>query len=201
MIWARGICTSAQNFLTEGDDFQYFFLFLQQIKNANNMKKTFAMMIAVGIILGLSSCKENYSNGEKVGNLIEFTKKGVIWDSWEGRLNLTQTGMNTSGEPFEFSFDNDRGDQDSLINLMKKAQVEGWKLKIRYHEVWGMKNVFSNRGETDYFVDDITVLDKDFANPLKHNMAARGGRVVDTVYVVIDKAEMQKQINKDKKQQ
>jgi hypothetical protein len=45
------------------------------------------------------------------------------------------------------------------------------------------------------------VLDKDFANPLKHNMAARGGRVVDTVYVVIDKAEMQKQINKDKKQQ
>jgi hypothetical protein len=84
---------------------------------------------------------------------------------------------------------------------MKKAQVEGWKLKIRYHEVWGMKNVFSNRGETDYFVDDITVLDKDFANPLKHSAAARGGRVVDTVYVVIDKAEMQKQINKDKKQQ
>jgi hypothetical protein len=49
-----GICTSAQNFLTEGDDFQYFFLFLQQIKNANNMKKTFAMMIAVGIILAVS---------------------------------------------------------------------------------------------------------------------------------------------------
>jgi hypothetical protein len=117
------------------------------------MKKTFAIMMAVAISLGMSSCKENYSNGEKVGNLIEFTKKGVIWDSWEGRLNLTQTGMNTSGEPFEFSFDNDRSGQDSLINLMKQAQVEGWKLKIRYHEVWGLKNVFSNRGESDYFVD------------------------------------------------
>jgi len=165
------------------------------------MKKTFAIMMAVAISLGMSSCKENYSNGEKVGNLIEFTKKGVIWDSWEGRLNLTQTGMNTSGEPFEFSFDNDRGGQDSLISLMKQAQVEGWKLKIRYHEVWGLKNVFSNRGETDYFVDDITVLDKDFANPLKHSAAVRGGRVVDTVYVVIDKAELQKQINRDKKPQ
>ena len=165
------------------------------------MKKTFAIMMAVAISLGMSSCKEHYSNGEKVGNLIEFTKKGVIWDSWEGRLNLTQTGMNTSGEPFEFSFDNDRSGQDSLINLMKQAQVEGWKLKIRYHEVWGLKNVFSNRGETDYFVDDITVLDKDFANPLKHSAAVRGGRVVDTVYVVIDKAELQKQINRDKKPQ
>ena len=137
----------------------------------------------------LQSCKENYSNGEKVGNLIEFTQKGVIYDSWEGRLNMTQTGMNTSGEPFSFSFDNDRDDQDSIINLMKQAQVEGWKLKIRYHEVWGFKNVFYNRGETNYFVDGVTVLDKDFANPLRQ-LGQQQGRVVDTIFVVIDKQEL-----------
>lgn len=139
----------------------------------------------------LQSCKENYSNGEKVGNLIEFTQKGVIYDSWEGRLNMTQTGMNTSGEPFSFSFDNDRDDQDSIVNLMKQAQVEGWKLKIRYHEVWGFKNVFYNRGETNYFVDGVTVLDKDFANPLRQ-LGQQQGRVVDTIFVVIDKQELLK---------
>ena len=139
----------------------------------------------------LQSCKENYSNGEKVGNLIEFTQKGVIYDSWEGRLNMTQTGMNTSGEPFSFSFDKDRDDQDSIINLMKQAQVEGWKLKIRYHEVWGFKNVFYNRGETNYFVDGVTVLDKDFANPLRQ-LGQQQGRVVDTIFVVIDKQELLK---------
>ena len=139
----------------------------------------------------LQSCKENYSNGEKVGNLIEFTQKGVIYDSWEGRLNMTQTGMNTSGEPFSFSFDNDRDDQDSIINLMKQAQVEGWKLKIRYHEVWGFKNVFYNRGETNYFVDGVTVLDKDFANPLRQ-LGQQQGREVDTIFVVIDKQELLK---------
>ena len=137
----------------------------------------------------LQGCKENYSNGEKVGNLIEFTRKGVIYDSWEGRLNLTQTGMNTSGEPFSFSFDNDRTDQDSIIELMKQAQVEGWKIKLRYHEVWGFKNVFFNRGETSYFIDGVTVLDKDFANPLKQ-MGMRQGQVIDTVFVVIDKQEL-----------
>ncbi len=148
------------------------------------------------ILLCLTGCKENYSNGEKVGNLIEFTKKGVFYDSWEGRLNLTQTGMNTSGEPFSFSFDNDRADQQELIETMKKAQVEGWKLKIRYHEVWGFINFFNNRGETDYFVDGVTVLDKDFANPLKRQAVSGGGRVVDTVYVVIDKNEIKKQLKK-----
>ena len=30
------------------------------------------------MMLTLGSCKENYSQGEKVGNLIEFTKKGVM---------------------------------------------------------------------------------------------------------------------------
>lgn len=66
------------------------------------MRKITLFIFVVCIITLMSGSKENYSNGEKVGNLIEFTKKGVIWDSWEGRLNLTQTGMNTSGEPFIF---------------------------------------------------------------------------------------------------
>ncbi len=158
------------------------------------IRKLFFALILTAACLSLSSCKENYSNGEKVGNLIEFTEKGVWWDSWEGRLNMTQTGMNTSGEPFSFSFDNDRDDQAELIKLMKQAQVEGWKLKIRYHETWGLKNIFNNRGETDYFVDDVTVLDKDFANPLKHGMggANRSGKVIDTIYVVIDKSQLKK---------
>ena len=159
------------------------------------MKRLTLFIFVACIITVLSGCKENYSNGEKVGNLIEFTKKGVIWDSWEGRLNLTQTGMNTSGEPFSFSFDNDRNDQDSLIKLMQKAQVEGWKIKIRYHEVWGFKNVLSNRGETDYFVDGVTVLDKDFANVSKRFAGADRCHVIDTVYVVIDKNELKRHIN------
>ena len=160
------------------------------------MKKVFIIVCCLVSIICMSSCKENYSNGEKVGNLIEFTRKGVFWNSWEGRLNMTQTGMNTSGEPFSFSFDNDRDDQDSLITLMKQAQVEGWKLKIKYHEVWGLKNCFYNRGETDYFVDDVTVLDKDFANPLRNIGSENRGSVVDTVWVVIDKAEVLRRMKK-----
>lgn len=159
------------------------------------MKKLLYLALGTVLMISFTGCKENYSVGEKVGNLIEFTKKGVIWDSWEGRMNLTQTGMNTSGEPFQFSFDNDRNDQDSLVQLLYQAQIEGWKVKLKYHEVWGWKNVFCNRGETDYFVDDVEVLDKNFANPLR-NMGGQQGHVVDTVWVVIDKAEMLKQMKK-----
>ena len=126
------------------------------------MKKILLFLIAV-MCLTLTSCKEQFSNGERVGTVTKFSKAGVFWDSWDGLLNVTQTGMNSSGEPFAFSMDNDRNDQQKLIDTLVKAQVEGCKVKIKYHQVWGLKNVFNNRGESDYFVDDVIILNKNFS--------------------------------------
>ena len=134
----------------------------------------------------LTSCKEHFSDGERVGTVTKFSKAGIIWDSWDGHLNVTQTGMNSAGEPFTFSLDNDRSDQDSIVNLLSEAQLKGWKIKLLYHQVWGLKNIFNNRGESDYFVDDVEILDKNFSKPLE-NISNNKGSIIDTIYVVIDK--------------
>lgn len=131
-------------------------------KKKKKMKKILLFLMAI-MCLTFTSCKEHFSDGERVGTVTKFSKAGVFWDSWDGLLNVTQTGMNSSGEPFTFSMDNDRNDQQRLIDTLVKAQVEGWKVKIKYHQVWGAKNVFNNRGESDYFVDDVIVLDKNFS--------------------------------------
>lgn len=47
--------------------------------------------------LTLTSCKEHFSDGERVGTVTKFRKTGVFWDSWDGLLNATRTGMNSSG--------------------------------------------------------------------------------------------------------
>lgn len=141
-------------------------------------------------LLCLISCKEHFSDGERVGTVTKFSKAGVIWDSWDGHLNITQTGMNSAGEPFAFSLDNDRNDQDSIVKLLTEAQLKGWKVKLLYHQVWGFKNIFSNRGESDYFVDGVEILDKNFSKPLEiinNNKDNTKGSVIDTIYVVIDK--------------
>ena len=150
------------------------------------MKKYLILGIALAC-LGFTSCKEHFSDGERVGTVTKFSKAGVFWDSWDGHLNITQTGMNSAGEPFTFSLDNDRNDQDSIINLLSEAQLKGWKVKLLYHQVWGLKNVFQNRGESDYFVDDVEILDKNFSKPLE-NLNSNNGSVIDTIYVVIDKS-------------
>lgn len=150
---------------------------------------TFTILgIAVVALLMALSATENYSEGERIGYITKFSHKGRFWKSWEGELNLTQTGMNTSSL-FEFSIDNDH-ESPAVIALIDSAVNNGWKVKLTYHQTY-FKNMFKNRGDTDYFIKSVEILDR---APFMHGAPAAGevspGRVVDTVYVVIDKNEI-----------
>ena len=134
--------------------------------------------------LAMTSCTENYSNGERIGVVTQFSNTGVFWKSWEGHLNVTQTGMNSS-VPFDFSIDNDNEPKGLVAKIDSAAQF-GWKVKLVYHETKG-KNWFKNRGETSHFVTKCEVLEKDFGNAFNGNGNSNVGRV-DTIYVVIDRS-------------
>ena len=153
------------------------------------MKTVKFLVLSLVLASVITSCSENYSNGERIGMLTKFSKKGLIWDSWEGTLNTTQTGMN-SAESFQFSVDNDVNDPVTISKL-DSAASKGWKIKIKYHQTFGW-NWFSNRGETNFFVNEVEVLDRD---PIANMFGGQsnkpiGGKVVDTIYVVIDKSQL-----------
>lgn len=151
------------------------------------MKKQILITISILIssLFITTSCSENYSNGERIGVITQFSKTGAIWKSWEGHLNVTQTGMNSS-VPFDFSIDNDNQDE-SVINTLDSAAQHGWKVKLVYHETMG-KNWWGNRGGTDHFVEKVEVLEKNFGNAFNGNNQKEkvSGKVIDTIYVVID---------------
>lgn len=148
------------------------------------MKKYLFLLSIITILF--SSCSENFSNGERIGTVTRFSQKGFLWKSWEGTLNITQTGMNTSGEPFNFSVDNDQHENARLIGKIDSAANQGWKVKIIYHQTIG-KNWFGNRGETNYFINDIIVLDSNFSRNTLLNPPQNTSGIHDTIYVVIRK--------------
>lgn len=130
-----------------------------------------------------TSCTENYSNGERIGLITQFSKTGVFWKSYEGHLNLTQTGMNSSSAaPFNFSLDRDNYDEQ-LKNEIDSAATYGWKVKLTYHETFG-KNWFENRGETNHFITKVEVLDKNLVKSIDSRNSAP---IHDTIYLVIFK--------------
>jgi hypothetical protein len=135
----------------------------------------------------LFSCSENYSNGERIGLVTQFSKRGMIWKTHEGHLNITQTGMN-SADGFDFSIDGDNEDSE-IVSLLDSAASYGWKVKLIYHQTFG-KNWLQNRGETSHFIDSVIVIDKSFSihntsTPNQNSTNSISGKVVDTVYVVI----------------
>lgn len=151
--------------------------------------------IVAFIIFATVTATENYSEGERIGFITKFSSKGRIWKSWEGELNLTQTGMNTSSL-FDFSIDNDN-EPPYVRSLIDSAVNNGWKVKLTYHQTY-FKNWFNNRGETDYFIKSVEILDKStLGNNSLNGPNQMQGRVIDTIYVVIDKSELNKRKRKE----
>lgn len=146
---------------------------------------SFYLLIAI-LFIG-TSCSENYSKGERIGFINKFSKKGLIWKTWEGELNLTQTGMNSSSL-WDWSLDRD-DPNELLFKTLDSAAVNGWKVKLKYHETYGW-NWLNNRGETNYFVTGCEVLDKTMVNNIKNitnpnGVVSSGGSAVDTIYVIV----------------
>ena len=142
------------------------------------MKKNTAAAIAA--LLSLAGCREDYAKGERIGLITQFSRSGLIWKTWEGHLNMTQTGMNSS-QPFDFSIDRDNEKQSTIDNIDSAAQ-HGWKVKLKYHEV-AFKNITCSRGETDHFIDAVEVLDKNVIHNSLNDQ--RPGHIIDTIYLVI----------------
>lgn len=153
--------------------------------------KKLSIFLLLSAIICLASCSNNYSNGERIGTITQFSKTGLFFKSWEGHLNVTQTGMN-SAAGWDFSLDNDDKELESrLAPILDSATINGWKVKLIYHAVEGF-NWFSNRGHTDYFLNNVIVLDRNFTgsnsnNNYQNNSGNVCGRTIDTIYVVIER--------------
>jgi hypothetical protein len=146
------------------------------------MKKIITLVL---MCIVLVSCSENYGTGERIGVITRFSRSGLIFKSWEGELHVTQTGMNSTMKDFDFSIDNNiEQERNTAINLLDSAAKMGWKVRVIYHEVFAI-NLTRSRGDTDYFIDSVQILDKNMSSIFNNDTTHTHGRVIDTIYVVI----------------
>lgn len=91
-----------------------------------------------------------YSEGNRSGELIKFSKKGYVFKTWEGELSQGISGA----QIFKFSvMDKDQ----KIINDMKEFQ--GDYVKITYVERY---QTFPFWGDTKYFVTEVIKEDSPF---------------------------------------
>jgi hypothetical protein len=112
-------------------------------------------IIAVILLIGLFCFAYwgSYSEGIRSGMVVKISKKGWIFKTYEGQLNLQTFGANKSpnivSESFEFSVDTDRAE---IIKMLEEASLSGERVSLKYTE---RMMTFFWRGDTKYFVTEV----------------------------------------------
>jgi len=107
------------------------------------------LILVVVVVITLLISNFTYSEGNRAGVLIKFSKKGYIFKTYEGELNVggmgNIPGTAQANQIWLFSVTNQTV-ADSLMNM------EGRRVSLHYRQV--LKNMVWE-GETDYFVDGV----------------------------------------------
>lgn len=97
-----------------------------------------------------------YSEGTRAGYLIKASKKGMVFKTFEGEMNLGgiqggEFSAIVSNNLWQFSIPSDRVDV-----FEKLQQLEGKQIKVRYKQ---KIDSFFWQGDTDYFVYEIEAVE------------------------------------------
>lgn len=118
------------------------------------VKWALLLTILIGGLAGYYLYTANYSEGSRSGRLIKISKKGVLFKTWEGQLDVGGiSGGGVTGEItslWEFTVDSDQA--EVLEALDKNA---GAKVKIYYEEKFYQ---FFWRGDSKYFANRVDPL-------------------------------------------
>jgi len=99
--------------------------------NMNNKSKSVICMIAILIMTG---CGQNYSTGTRVGVVTKLSKKGIVWDSWEGELLMalpSEVGGSVQPEKFSFSIG---GNDTVVVSMVQAAMKSGKRVELVYRQ-------------------------------------------------------------------
>jgi hypothetical protein len=98
----------------------------------------------------------NYSTGVRAGVPVKFSKKGVIFKTHEGELNvggLTNSAEGAIPTTWRFSV---RRSEDEVLSDIERAMTEQKRVKLLYNEKY--VQLFW-RGDTKYFIHEVEILE------------------------------------------
>lgn len=94
-----------------------------------------------------------YERGVMAGKVLRISQKGVVFKTYEGKLNLETFGALKGASPiaesFDFSVD---GSNQALVKELEQVALSGERVNLKYVKRYA---AFSWRGDTKYFVEKV----------------------------------------------
>lgn len=124
---------------------------------ANTAKKIVRRIVIVAVVVGLVifaiAYWGVYERGVMAGKVLRITQKGVIFKTYEGKLNLETFGALKGTSPIAESFDfSVESDQTEVIKELEQVALSGERVNLKFVRRFA---VFPWRGDTKYFVEGL----------------------------------------------
>ena len=124
---------------------------------AGATKKILKRILLVAIVLGLIVLAflywGVYERGVMAGKVLRITQKGVVFKTYEGKLNLETFGALKGTSPIAESFDfSVEGDQTEVIKELEQVALSGERVNLKFVRRFAF---FPWRGDTKYFVEGV----------------------------------------------
>jgi hypothetical protein len=120
-------------------------------------KKIITWILVIGFIVGAAIFSFYYwgvyDEGVRAGVVLRVSKKGIMFKTYEGQLNLETFGALKGANPIMESFDfSVEKDDQATITELESAALSGERVNLHYIKRY---KIFPWRGDTKYFVTKV----------------------------------------------
>ena len=117
------------------------------------MKKFGAIVIIILLAVFAFFYFGSYSSGTQAGVVMKISNKGMIFKTWEGRLDMGTVGKSQNSalgtKIFEFSIN---GSDKDLIKKLEEVQLSGQRINLGFEQKY---MVFPWQGGTKFFATSV----------------------------------------------
>jgi len=94
-----------------------------------------------------------YDEGIRAGNVLRISKKGMLFKTYEGQLNLQTFGALKGANPImeSFDFSVESGNQE-VVQALQEVALSGERVNLHYVKRYAR---FPWRGDTKYFITKV----------------------------------------------
>lgn len=122
-------------------------------KTKSFLKKLFLILFVLALGVFAFLYWGTYETGVMAGKVIRVSEKGILFKTYEGKLNLESFGALKGTSPIAESFDfSVEGNEQEVIASLQQVALSGERVNLYFTKRY---MAFPWRGETKYFVNKV----------------------------------------------
>jgi hypothetical protein len=122
-----------------------------------SMMKGVKVVVVIALVVGVAWFSlmywGTYDEGVRAGNVLRISKKGMLFKTYEGQLNLQTFGALKGTSPIMEAFDfSVESDDEQVIKDLEAVALSGERVNLHYVKRYA---TFPWRGDTKYFITKV----------------------------------------------